>query len=93
MVQPLTPNDAAILGLAALTATLGDERCAKRFIDLTGIGTDELRRRADDPALLVALIRFLEAHEPDLVAVSEELGVSPELLVQARRELEGEGKP
>jgi hypothetical protein len=93
VVQPLTPNDAAILGLAALAAMLGDERCAKRFIDLTGIGTDELRRRADDPALLAALIRFLEAHEPDLVAVSEELGVSPELLVQARRELEGEGRP
>jgi hypothetical protein len=71
---------------------LGDERRAKRFIDLTGIGTDELRSRAAEPALLAGLIRFLEAHEPDLVAVAEELGVSPEVLVQARRELEGEGK-
>jgi hypothetical protein len=43
--------------------------------------------------LLAALLRFLEAHEPDLLRVAEELGVSPELLVQARRELEGEGKP
>jgi hypothetical protein len=33
-------------------------------------------------------LRFLEAHEPDLVAVAEALGVKPELLVQARRELE-----
>jgi hypothetical protein len=80
------------LGLAALAATLGDERCAKRFIDLTGIGTDELRRRAAEPALLAGLIRFLEAHEPDLLAVAQELGVSPPVLVQARRELEDEGK-
>jgi hypothetical protein len=89
-VPPPTPTDAVALALAALAATLGEPRRAQRFIDLTGIGTDELRRRAGEPTLLAGLIRFLEAHEPDLVAVSEELGVSPEVLVQARRELEGE---
>ena len=86
-----TPIDAQVLALAALAATLGDERRAQRFLDLTGIGTDELRRRAGEPGLLAALIRFLEAHEPDLVAVSEELGVSPSALVEARRKLEREG--
>jgi len=82
-------NDA----LAALAATLGDERRARRFLDLTGIGTDELRSRLGEPALLAALLRFLEAHEPDLLSVSEQLGLKPEVLVQARRDLEGEGKP
>jgi hypothetical protein len=77
-----------VLGLAALAATLGDERRAQRFVDLTGIGTPALRARAADPALLAALLRFLEAHEPDLVAVAEALGARPEDLVQARRELE-----
>jgi len=86
-----SPNDPLALALAALAATLGDARRAQRFIDLTGIGTDELRARAAEPALLAALLRFLEAHEPDLLAVAEELGVEPALLVQARRELE-EGK-
>jgi hypothetical protein len=83
-----TPNDPVALALAALAATLSDERRAQRFLDLTGIGTEELRARAADPALLAALIRFLEAHEPDLLAVSEELGVTPEVLVQARRKIE-----
>jgi hypothetical protein len=91
-----TPTDPArdpsAIALAALAATLGDARRAQRFIDLTGIGTDELRRRLSEPALLAAVIRFLEAHEPDLLAVSEELGVSPDVIVQARRELEREGK-
>ncbi len=86
------PIDVQVIALAALAATLGDARRAQRFIDLTGIGTDELRRRAGDPSLLAALVRFLEAYEPDLVAVAEELGVSPEVLVEARRELEREGK-
>jgi len=86
-----TPNDPTAVALAALAATLGDERRAQRFLDLTGIGTDELRSRLGDPALLAALLRFLEAHEPDLLAVAGELGCKPQDLVEARRELE-EGK-
>ena len=84
-----TPTDPTTLALAALAATLGDTRRAHRFLDLTGIGTDELRARAGEPALLAALLRFLESHEPDLVSVAEELGVAPEVLVQARRKIEG----
>jgi hypothetical protein len=87
-VPPQTPNDPHALALAALAATLSDERRAHRFIDLTGIGTDELRRRAGEPRLLSALIGFLEAYEPDLLAVSEQIGVKPEALVAARRSLE-----
>jgi hypothetical protein len=83
-----TPNDPHALALAALAATLTDERRAVRFLDLTGIGTDELRRRAGQPALLSALLAFLEAHEPDLLSVSEQIGVKPEALVAARRALE-----
>jgi hypothetical protein len=90
-VQHQTHNDCQALALAALAATLGDARRAQRFLDLTGIGTQELRARVTEPALLAAAIRFLEAHEPDLVSVAQELGVEPALLVQARRELEGEG--
>ena len=79
-----TPNDPFALALAALAATLTDERRAERFLALTGIGTDELRRRAADPALLSALIAFLEAH------VSETIGVRADELVAARRQIEGD---
>ena len=87
-MQRTNDNDPVTLALGALAATLGDGRRAQRFLDLTGIGTDELRRRATDPGLLAALLRFLEAHEPDLLAVAEELGVDPLDLVEARRRLE-----
>ncbi len=90
MRQPSpNPADPAALALTALAATLGDERRAQRFLDLTGIGTGELRERAADPALLVALLDFLEAHEPDLLAVSERLGLRADQLTAARRSLEG----
>ena len=81
-------NDAEALALSALAATLSDERRAQRFLDLSGIGTDELRRSAGEPPLLAAVIRFLESHEPDLIAVASDLQVSPEALVSARRTLE-----
>lgn len=91
-MPPPTPNDAlfdpTIVGLAALAATLSDERRAQRLLDLTGIGTDELRARAADPVLLCALIDFLEAHEPDLIAVAEQAGVTPQTLIAARRALD-----
>lgn len=83
-----TPTDAQAIALIALATAVSDERRAKRFLDLTGIGTDELRARAGEPALLAALIRFLEAHEPDLLAVAQEMGQAPEALVAARRSLE-----
>jgi hypothetical protein len=88
-VQSQTPNDPVAVALAALAATLGDRRRAQRLLDLTGIGTDELRTRAADPVLLAAVIAFLEAYEPDLLAVAHEIGVEPAELIAARLQLEG----
>lgn len=83
-----SPTDPQALALIALATAVSDERRAKRFLDLTGIGTDELRARASEPALLAALIRFLEAHEPDLLAIAEAMDVKPQALVAARQQIE-----
>ena len=82
-------NDAETLALSALAATLTDERRAQRFLDLSGIDTEDLRSRAADPAVLAAVLRFLEAHEPDLIDVADAIGAKPADLVAAREELEG----
>jgi len=81
-------GDAEALALAALAATLTDERRARRFLDLTGMDADALRAGAGDRSLLAGLLAFLEAHEPDLVAVAEAIDSKPESLIAARRELE-----
>jgi hypothetical protein len=91
-VPPETPIDPYALALSALAAALSDERRAQRFLSLTGIETDELRARAAEPQLLSALIAFLEAHEPDLLSVSEQIGVRADQLVAARRQIEGSHK-
>ena len=87
-MRAYSTNDAETLARSALAATLTDERRAQRFLDLSGIDTEELRRRAGDPVLLAAVLRFLEGHEPDLVDVARALGIKPEQIVAAREALE-----
>jgi hypothetical protein len=81
-------TNAAACALQALAWTLGEQGRAERLLALTGLDPAELRARAGDPALLAAVLGFLESHEPDLVACAEALGVAPEALIAARRSLE-----
>ena len=91
MLSPPTnndPTDAETVGLAALAATLTDDRRAERFLALTGLSPDGIRARVGERSMLAACLAFLEAHEPDHVAVAAAIGVKPEALVVARAELE-----
>ncbi|MCH4150918.1 MAG: DUF3572 domain-containing protein [Sphingobium sp.] len=80
-------DDAETLGLRALGWVLCDDRRAHRLLALTGLDAAELRARAGETAILGATIDFLRAHEPDLVACAEALGVAPERLANLAREL------
>jgi hypothetical protein len=81
-------NDDEALALGALGWTLSEEARASRLLALTGLTPDLLRERLGDRELLAAVLRFLEGHEPDLIACAGELGVSPARLVAARGGLE-----
>lgn len=55
---------------------------------MTGLFADDLRERAMEPAVLAAVLGFLEAYEPDLLACAEALEVKPTELVHAREALD-----
>ena len=76
------------LALQALAWTLSEEDRAQRLLALTGLTADHMRASIDDPTMLAAVIKFLEAFEPDLIACAEAIQCAPEELVTARRELE-----
>lgn len=82
------PPDPEALALSALAWTLAEDARAQRLLAVTGLTGSDLRERLGDPELLAAALRFLEAHEPDLIACAQELGVSPSDLVGARRNFE-----
>ena len=81
-------NDPEALALAALGWALEEPARAQRLLALTGLTPDDLRDRLADPSLLSAVLGFLEAHEPDLLACADSLGLPPASLVEARRRLE-----
>lgn len=76
------PPDDMALALSALAWILSDDRRAERLLALTGLGAADLRARIGDPALHDAVFAFLEAHQPDLVACAEALGVPPAQLAR-----------
>ncbi len=82
------PNDSATIALSALAATLTDERRATRFLSITGLSPDGIRKALGDRHTLAACLAFLESHEPDLIAVAEAIGETPETLIAARAALE-----
>lgn len=83
-----SPADPQALALAALGWVLGDEARASRLLALTGLTPDDLRAGLGDPGTLGAVLDFLAAHEPDLVAAAEALGVEPQELAAARERLD-----
>lgn len=82
-------DDPTALGLNALIWVLTDDGRAARLLSLTGLTPEGLRAGAGEPETLAAVLRFLEAHEPDLIACAEAMAVAPAQLVAARRRLEG----
>ncbi|MDQ2877921.1 MAG: DUF3572 domain-containing protein [Pseudomonadota bacterium] len=81
-------HDPEQLALRVLVWTLVEPERALRLLDVTGLTPHDLRARASDPAVLSAAIAFLEAHEPDLIACADGLGVKPADIVSARGALE-----
>lgn len=86
--EPSSPaSDPQVLALSALGWVLGEESRAQRLLGLTGLTPDILRQGLGDPTLLAAVLDFLCAHEPDLLAAAEALGVAPGELAEAREGL------
>jgi hypothetical protein len=81
-------NDEEALALGALGWTLSDDGRAQRLVALTGLTPAGMRERLEDRDFLAQVLRFLEGHEPDLVACADDLGIPPARLVAAREALE-----
>ena len=66
---------------------LGDDSRSERFLALTGLTPEELRNGLGDPATLGAILDYLAAHEADLTAAADALGVTPQALARAGEQL------
>jgi hypothetical protein len=81
-------KDGSIVALRALAWVLSDTTRAERFVALTGLEPATLRAIAGQPATHRAVLDFLCAHEPDLLAAAESLGLEPAEIAAARERIE-----
>ena len=88
MAQAVVNEDASTLALRALVWVLAEPNRAQRLLAVTGIEPAGLRARVGDPAVLGASLQFLLAHEADLTACADALGVRPQALADAASQLE-----
>ncbi|HWK40598.1 MAG TPA: DUF3572 family protein [Croceibacterium sp.] len=80
-------KDAAGVALAALAWVLSDTARADRFLALTGLTPDGLRASVAQGSTHRAVLEFLCAHEPDLLAAADALGMAPAQLAALRDEV------
>ena len=87
-------DSAQSLAVSALGFIAADSDRLSRFLSLTGLGPDNLRTAAADPAFLGSVLDYLIADEALLVEFAADAGVKPEAVGRAhavlRRPNEGE---
>ena len=81
-------EDAEGLALRALGWILSDQNRARRFLDLTGLTPDGLRKSLAQTGTLTAVLDFLASYEPDLTAAAGALEVEPARFAAARERLD-----
>jgi hypothetical protein len=80
-------KDPTGVSLKALGWVLEDTVRAQRFLAITGLDPDGLRAAIGEPATHLAVLDFLCAHEPDLIAAAETLGLAPAQLAAVRERI------
>ena len=77
------------LAISALSFLAGEPDRLGRFLALTGIGPEAIRKAAADPRFLAGVLDHVVADERLLRAVAAHAGVAPETIEQAQAVLSG----
>jgi hypothetical protein len=86
-------RDPELVAIAGLGFLAGEAERLARFLAMTGVTPEDLRRRAGEPALLAAVLDHLLADESLLFLFAEAEALHPGEVAAARRGLPGGGEP
>jgi len=87
--EKISPEEAAGIATQALAYIAGDGARLGRFLAESGLGPENLRKAARDPAFLPAVLDFVLSHEHELVDFAATAGIDPALVSRARDVLNG----
>src|SRR5271156_6085726 len=82
-MQSASADSAQSLAVSALTFIAVDPHRLNRFLGITGLGPDNLRTAAADPAFLGSVLDYLVADEKLLVEFAADAGLKPEAIARA----------
>jgi len=85
----LSPENAETFALEALGWLLGNEELLPVFMGSTGVGVDDLRSNAGDPAFLASVLDFLMMDDAWVVAFCDTVGAPYDRPMMARMALPG----
>jgi hypothetical protein len=80
---------AQTVAIEALGFLAADPERLSRFLALSGLGPHNLREAATSPGFLAAVIDYLAADEPLLIAFAAAQGIDPVDVTRARDRLSG----
>ena len=86
-MQSASPDSAQSLAVSALTFIAADPDRLSPFLGLTGLGPENLRTAAADPAFLGSVLDYLVADEKLLVEFAADAGLKPEAVARAHEAL------
>ncbi len=85
----MTPEQAEVLALQAITFISTEERALNGFLAQTGAGLDEVKHLIQDRNFLAGILDFMLSDESLLLAFCDHEDLRPEMVVSARRALPG----
>lgn len=87
--KPASSQDSEVIALKALVFLATDAERLDRFLGLTGLTYDVIRRQAADPAFLAGVLDHLLSDQTLLFLFAESEGLAPAQVERARGRLPG----
>ncbi len=75
------------IAVSALGFVADDPDLLQRFLAITGLDPQQIRKVAGEPGFLAGVLQFILAHEPTLTAFAAAAGHRPEVVGAALRAL------
>ena len=91
MIRKLVPSaeEAQVIALKILTFFAADEMRLERFLAVSGVGPEDLGRRAAEPDFLGGVMDHLLGDQSLLLLFAEIEAIAPETIMAARNHLPG----
>jgi hypothetical protein len=86
-MKRIDPEAAESIAIQALCFVASSPELLPRFLAITGISAQDIRKAATEPGFLAGVLQFIAAHEPTLLEFVESTGIRPKQVLEAMRGL------